>query len=354
MLRGSKYSFELWSPDGNLLADISGQAADRQIKKSRNEADEIKWTLDLNTFEDYCRKANVHPTTLLNVGSTEVRIRRGESYVTGGQLIYAKPRVTKSGAVLDVRAMGFLNLFAFRYTDAERIFTAVPATDIAWNLIDESQSLPNGDYGVTRGLVASVGSHDRTYRRTNLKDALQALTRVQTAAFDMEFTHDKVFNTYAAMGSDRPDVVFEYPNNILDFENPKDATELANQVIALGAGIGDETVPVITANDPDAQIAYKLRQRVITTNGTDDSDGGVTDAAQAELSAWAWPFEVPVITVDGNIAPYYSDYGIGDRVRIKFNGYRLLEHINGMYRIEKTELSIDDNDNESVRIYTST
>jgi hypothetical protein len=351
MLRGSKYTCELWSPDGLLLADLSGMAQDRRVIKSRNEADEIYWRLDLNDFETYCSHNNMDPATLLMPGYTEVRIRRGGEYISGGQLAYIRPRIRADERSIELRAWGFLALFGERYTGTLREFTATQATDIAWTLIDESQNLANGDFGITRGNVATVGTHDRTYRRTNLKDALQNLTKVQTNAFDFEFTHDKVFHTYDGIGSDRPDIIFEYPNNIIELMVPNDATDLANQVVALGAGLGDETVPVVTVDNLDAQIVYKLRQRVITTNGTDDSDNGVTDAANAALSAWALPFELPSIVVDGNKAPYFTDYGIGDRVRIRVNGYGLLEHINGMYRIEKTELNVDENDKETVRIY---
>jgi len=353
MLKGSKYTCELLSPEGVLLADLSGIARDRSVVKSRNESDEIAWQLDLNELERYAASMGVDPTAMLVVGYTEVRIKRGNSYISGGQLTYVKPRVTATDAVVEIRASGFLSLFNQRYTDAVRTFTATEATDIAWTLIDESQNLTNGNYGITRGLVATVGTHDRTYRRTNLQDALKNLTKVQSAPFDMEFTPEKVFNTYASIGSERPEIIFEYPSNIVEFSVPNDATGLANQVIALGAGIGDEAVPVVVAEDLPSQLDYKLRQKVITTNGTDDSDGGVTDAASAELAAWSVPIEMPTITVDGNRPPFYTDYGIGDRVRIRISGYKLLDHINGMYRIEKSELRIDDNDNELVRLYVT-
>lgn len=349
----SKYTIELRSPAGLLLADFSGRAKDRKLMKSRNEADDASWSLDLNEFERYCDLNSVHPRELLVNGQTEVRIKRLGSYISGGQLVYATPRVSASSQTLELRMTGFLNLLKARYTGAERVFSATQATDIAWTVIDESQQLTGGDFGITRGSIATVGVHNRTYKRVQLKDLLQNLTKVQTNPFDFEFTYNKVFNTYPSIGSIRPDIIFEYPKNITDYALPNDATSIANQIIALGAGFGEEAGTIVTVTDTSSRTTYKLRQDVITTNGTTDDDGGVTDAANARLAAWGFPFEVLELTVNGNVAPYITDYGIGDRIRVKLSGYKTTEHINSLYRLERFDLTVDDNDNEQIKLYVS-
>lgn len=350
----SKYSFELWTSSGLLLADLSGRAQRRKVIRSRNEADEITWTLDLNEFERYCSRTNQDPSSLLIPGVTEVRVRRGGTYIAGGQLDYMDPQVTASTQTIQLMASGFLDLFKSRYTDAERIFTAVQATTIAWTLIDESQSQGDDwDFGVTQGSLATVGVHDRTYQRTNLKDALQNLTKVQTNPFDFEFTPDKVFNTYAAIGSSRPDVIFEYPGNIKSFSAPVDGTGIANRVIALGSGFGEEAQAQYVAEDVASQATYKVREKVIVSNATDNSDNGLTDAATSEIAAWSFPFQIPPLVVNGNVAPFITDYGIGDYIRIRLKNYNLLSHIDGLYRLERYELNIDESDNEEITLYVS-
>ena len=348
----SKYSIELVNSAGTLLADLTGRAMHRRIILSRNEAEDITWRLDLNEFEKYCRDTNQDPRNLLINGSTEVRIKRGQSYLCGGQLNYFTPYVSPKQQYIDIKASGFLNLFQDRFTAASRIFTATQATTIASTVINETQAQTNGDYGVTIGSLATVGLHDRTYQRTNLKNLLQDLTRVQTASFDFQFAYNKVFNTFAQLGSQRPDVIFEYPKNITSFSVPNDATGLANHIIALGSGFGQQAQTQAVVDNTSSQTTYKLREKVITPNGVIDVST-LTDVANAELAAWAFPFELPSITVDGNQAPFVTDYGIGDQVRIRIKNYKMLSHIDGLYRIEKIDLQIDDDDNETINLFVS-
>lgn len=348
----SRYAFEIVNPDGELVADFTGLAFARRLTLSRNEAEDIYFVMDLNAFERYCDLLGLEPQNVLAVYQNEVRVKRGQNYICGGQLSYIEPKITANGQTVEVRATGFLNLFKDRYTDIERIFTAEEATTIASTLINETQALDNGDFGVTIGAMATVGDHDRTYRRTNIKDALQELTRVQTNAFDFEFTYDKVFKTYESIGSSRPDIIFEYPNNIKAMNVPLDATGVANQIIVLGSGFGEEAAIQVTVEDEPSQLNYILRQKIITPNSVQEVDT-LTDHGNAELSAWSVPFELPGIEVDGNLVPYVGDYGIGDRVRVRIKGYKMLEHIDTIYRIEKIDVGVDENDNESVKLYLS-
>ncbi len=348
----SKYSIELINPAGNLIADLSARASNRKLSKSRNEADKISWTMDLNEFEKYARSTGQDPQDMIIVDQSEVRVKRGNEYLAGGQINYVNANITPDSQTLEIRATGFLNLFQGRFTEVYRRFDDVQATTIAATLINETQALTNGDFGVTIGSLATVGTHDITYRRTNLKNALQNLTDRQFRAFDFEFTHDKIFNTYSAIGSQRPDIIFEYPNNIKSFSVPLDGTGIANQVIALGSGFGEEAQTQSVAEDLGSQANYQLRQKIITPNGVSEQDT-LDDYAIAEVAAWAFPFELPTITVDGNLAPFITDYGIGDYIKVIIKKYEWLQHIDRMYRIEKFDLDIDDEDNEQVRLYLS-
>lgn len=355
----SKYSVELRTPEGLLLADLSGragsgngQSSGRVITQSRNEADDISWFLDLNEFERYCALKDVNPRALIVNGQTECRIKRGGTYISGGQIDYTNVDVGINNQSVEVHAAGFLNLFKDRYTTASRVFTATEGSMIATTLISESQALTNGNFGITMGRQATIGPHDRTYARSNIMTALQDLAN--TLNLDFEFTAEKVFNTWYPLGSIRPEIIFEYPGNILEPQLSSDATSLQNEIIALGTGTTDDTIVTVVVDDEGAQLTNKLRQNVIQTNGTDNSDNGVTDAANAQLSTYASPIEMPNILVDGNVFPFFTDYGVGDWVRVKFGGdYKMINHINALYRVEKRILTIDDNDNEQVQLYLS-
>jgi protein involved in polysaccharide export with SLBB domain len=89
------------------------------------------------------------------------------------------------------------------------------------------------------------------------------------------------------------------------------------------------------------------------TSGTDNSDNGITDAANAALSYKKTPLRIPALTVNANLPPYVTDYRIGDRVAVKITGHPTVSDINGMYRIEKRTIEVDDNDNETVTLEVS-
>jgi hypothetical protein len=350
-VRASKYSLELVDPSGQILADLSGRAAGRSLVMSRNEAEEITWSIDLNEFERYCRLIGTDPKVLLVPNQTEVRIKRGETYLAAGQIVYIDTHLTASQQTISVRAHGFLNLFKYRFTGAERIFTATERTEIARTLIAESQAAGDDyDFGIVAGPIqATVGPSDRTYRRTNIKDALQNLTDDVVGPFDFEFTYDKKFNTYSQIGSQRPEIIFEYPGNIRSIRIPNDATGMANHVTALGSGFGALAAISGSAVDLNSIANYKLRQKIITPNSVEEQDT-LEEKATSEVAAWAFPFEVPALEVDGNVAPFVTDYRIGDYVRARVTGHPFLSHIDAMFRIEKLTLTIDEEDNERIML----
>jgi hypothetical protein len=336
-----------------MLADLAGRAKERRVTMSRNEAEDVRIVLDLNDFEAYCRAARVDPAALLAPNSTEIRVKRGDTYLCGAKLLYRRIRVTPDTQEIELRATGFLNLFKRRYTAASRVFTAVEATTIASTLITESQAQgANWDFGVTIGTLATVGTHDRTYLDDEIKDSIQRLTRVQVSPFDFEFTYNKVFNTYAAIGSQRPELIFEYPGNIRSYDLPLDGTLTANHIRVLGSGSGTDGSARVTVDDLNSQTNYKVLEDKLLQSSVVDT-ATLTENGNAELAAWAYPFEIPTIHVNGNIAPFVTDYHIGDYVRTKITGNTLSAGVNAMYRIEKIDLTIDENDNEDIHLFLS-
>lgn len=341
----SKYAFELWSPTGVFLGDLGGRALNRQIIKSRNEADEITFTLDLDVFEKYAAANYLDPHTLLRVNWTEIRVKRGSNYIAAGRLKFANVTLDPQRNTIECRAFGFLNLLGDRFTAASRIFTATDRSTIASTLITETQGLTNGDLGITIGALAAVGTSNITYQYTNLKQALQDLSSLSTGSFDMEFTAAKVFNTYARIGSTRSDIVFEYPNNIMSAHIPLDGTHMANQIIGLGAGIGADSTLSLVVNNTSSQQSLYLAQDVVSYNSLITNEM-LTNATNADLNARALPTEIPNIKVDANKPPYISDYGIGDFVHTRIKNHPYLNELDTMLRVEKYTLMIDNDDNE--------
>src|SRR5437764_794962 len=215
----SRYAFELFSPNGTLLADLTGHARNRTFTRTRNDAEDMSFDLDFNDFHQYCALINMHPRALLVPGQTELRIRRFNKYLVGGQVTYATPDISSTRQILNVRAAGFLNLFKDRFipfTD----FSAVDVASMCWQVINTSQSQTNGDFGIRLGSLPSIELSNQTANRFTIEDFIQQLASSATYGFDFEFTYDKKINFYTQMGTNRPEVRFEYPNNIKSFQSP--------------------------------------------------------------------------------------------------------------------------------------
>jgi hypothetical protein len=345
-------TYELVKPDGTPLVDISKIASNRSWRRRRNNADSVSFKLSMDKWEAVCRKLGVHPRELIRKNWTEVRVKEGGVYMAAGQIQYLKTNL--SGGVIDVQAPGYLDLLKKRRTAALRTFTATEGTDIAWTLIDESQDLPNGQLYITRGPnQATAGPHDRTYKRTVLKDALQALTAVQTNPFDFEITPLKEFNTYLQLGSPRPDIAYIWGKNIIDADVTEDTTDLVNEVDALGSGFGDDAVAEIVVDNLTSQADHGLSQDVITANATDNSDGGLDREAAAYIAAWSLPVVLLDIQVDGDKPPFVTDYGLGDYIYIDLTGHPWMDGMKGMFRVQEQVCAISDDNQKTVTLTVS-
>ncbi|MFD4554405.1 hypothetical protein ACFWP5_08755 [Streptomyces sp. NPDC058469] len=328
-------------------AELSGKARNRRLHVSRNEADEISWTLGLNELKQLAATLNTPWTNLIQEGITEVRIRRGDTYLAGGQITHTEKNRSVEGDTLSVQVAGFLNLFADRYTAALRTFTNVERTTIAATLINESQDQgENWDFGITIGTLATLGVYSRQYQNVRIKDALQDLTKLQLA-FDMEFTPDKVFNTYAAIGSRKPSVIFEYPGNVKRLKTSKDATAISNLLYLLGSGIGSSATVQIQQDDVNSQIDYKVREKPIILSDVLDS-GTLEDYGLSLLAAWGRAFSIPSIEYSGSLLPV-TNYWIGDYVQV-FETDDPDTDIQGFYRVEDIDIQIGDEDDEDVKV----
>lgn len=344
----SIWSVELWTPDGKLLADLGGLADNRHIILSRNESEEITWRLDLNVFKAYARSIGTPYDRLIQDGITEVRIRRGQKYLCGGQIIWSQTSRSAGQDFFDLRARGFLDFWADRFTGPLVTYTGMDRAAIAWDLINQSQLQgPTWDFGVTLGLLPTIAPYSRQYQNVRIKDALQDLTKLQ-AAFDFSFSPNKIFNMYPSIGSRRPDVIFQYPGNCTSLNVTNDATNIANQLYLLGSGIGDAGTLTLDAPDASSQLDYKVHEKPIILSDVLDS-GTLGDYAQAQLAAWSRPFSIPAVEYDGAVGPSITDFGIGDYVQVLETDDPDTQ-VHGFYRVEMIDITIDENDKETIKV----
>lgn len=343
-----KYEIELWSRQGLLIADISHLAKNLSFSMERNEAEQLSFTLDLNSYELLCLSMGVNSTSILGPYQTDVKVKRNGTYLFGTHVGAVDTVMGETDATISVRCFGYLNLLIDRYVTAT--YAATDATDIAWALINATQGQTNGNMGITLGVdQADTVLRDRTYTRQNVKEAIVNLTNLVDGRFDFEFTYDKEFNTYNLIGSDlSAELEFIYPGNIEEVTVPRNGLALSNKIYGIGSGFGDDQLSS-TQSDNDSQLNYGVHEKILSFNSVivqatlDQNTAGQLELRKKLL-------EIPQMTVNGDDFDL-NQFGIGDRVTVRIEDRPFLATVDGVYRIERLEVTVDENEAESIRIY---
>ena len=362
--QSSIYGVELWSPSGSLIADLSPLLLSRHFKATRNRAEQIDFSMDLGQVESLVSSLGTTVRDFLGPGYNEVRIKRGSRYLLGGQTQYLLPSLDGDKRTLEVRAVGFLELFKDRFTYASDNndpyglkLTSMDLADVAWYFINLTQGRTNGSFGVTRGNVPVGGTRVITDTwqpyATNIRDILIALTQ-RNNSIDFSFSADKVFNVYYPQGQDKTELRFALPGNIKSLRLPVDASELATLVIARGSGNGadQQVASTYPATATPEQVTYRLRE-VIDDYPSINVVQTLADKATEHYRKNATPTVIPEIVLDGNREPFLGSYWLGDRVPISIDANQgsAFAPLDGqMWRVNEVDVTVDENDSESIRL----
>lgn len=342
-----RYEFELWI-NGSLVGDISDLAKDRKFSLKRNDSEELSFEMDLTAFEAYCASLGKVPQELLECYVTDIRVKREGSYYFGVHVVELDPVLNAAGASMGVRATGFLDLFADRYVT--KSYPGEERTDIARDLLAETQSGDStNDFGVTNGAQqynTGITDTERNYVDQNVKEAEINLTQLQDGAYDFNFTYDRKFETYEQIGSDRSGNKFTYPYNIGSLSAPRSAIGLANSIIGKGSGIGEETLRS-EQSDSDSLGNYKKREKILTFNSISVQETLDNNVA-AEVERRKDILQIPKLSLNNTLCDL-SIIGIGDRVPVEVQGHPAIQ-VDGTYRIEQINVSLDDNDAEDISL----
>jgi hypothetical protein len=351
----SRYLIELYNPSGELLADISDLCTTRTYSLRRNRAEDIYLTLNLEKAQDLARSLGMGFYQLYAAGINEIRITRDTRPMVGGQLQYVHPRLNESGATLELRASGFLDLLSKVYLEAtdNRTLTDTDMGEGAWSFIAQLQSKTNGNLGITEGVIQTSRVITDTWEpySSSLKDILIGLTE-RLNGIDFEFTPDKVFNVYyPGIGTDKTELLLSYPGNISSIGLPQDATTLANIIYVRGSGNGDVQL-LETRQDTTSQAAYTRREQ-ITDYPSINVVATLQEKGDETLRLYATPMMIPAVTLDGTQEPFLGSYWIGDRVRfsVDTDRYPAFALLDGQtWRINEIACALDDNDHEAITV----
>lgn len=351
-----KYRIELWTRTGQRIADITRFCQNISFSEERNEAEELRFKLNVDAFEAYLiNEAGSDPISNFREGQTEVKLRRDNEYLFGTQLYDASIDLNADGSVsANVVCTGYLNFLMARYPDPTVTYTQMESVLIFYDLIRRAQSVTNGNYGLkipTSGYYVTGVKRDRSYEAytSTTKLNMQRLTELESGNFDFKILADKTVMTYPSLGSPRTDfkLVFDRRNfrsSITSARLNRSASGLFNQIIGIGTGFGEDMMTSIQ-NDTASQVEFWLRQNPVQFNEV-SVQATLNENAKAALARVKKLLRLPQITLSGNDMPE-NGIDVGDSIPIQMTGLRLIEDMSGVHRVERKETKLDENGFES-------
>lgn len=342
----AEYKIEVYSKNGKCLGDIRHLAQGLKWSEQRNAAEAVSFRMDLARYEEYVKKTGMRPYDFMDAGTTDIRVVRDGKDRVGAHLIKAAFSPNDPSVDIELSFTGYLNYLKDAYVDAD--YDKTRQGDIAWGVINQYQGKQDGDFGIRRGRFTSLGKNPRQrhQKRANVKDFLVRLSNVIDGP-DFQFTPDKKFNTFDAMGSYRPDIRLSYPGNVASFGFERSVDSLANYVIGIGSGNGDDA-PSTYATDPYSRKALYRREKIVAFSSV-VRETTLQENTNGVLELLKDVRELPSFTLSDGVLDL-NDVGLGDTIYIEMNGYIMFEHIRGFYRIEKIEVNVDENDAEEITL----
>lgn len=124
---------------GAYVADFSHiLSSGLRVTWKLNDVDEFDFGLDYEQFKLKCKEMGVRPSEVLSPGVHDVRVRYNGKYIIGGYVAQTEININKeSNDTLQVKCLGFLNLFKGRITNAQ--YSRKTYAQIARSLVVDSQ-----------------------------------------------------------------------------------------------------------------------------------------------------------------------------------------------------------------------
>lgn len=355
----SLYNVELWNRGTQIFGDIHWMTSLRW-RMVLNGVYSIDLDVNAAEFERFCALINEDPNNVMKPLVTDIRLKRDGSYLMGCNVIEAPLVTSDGGDRIQVTADGFLSLLE-RYET--KTYTQVKAEDIAWDLINTTQTT-KGSLGITRGVnLANSAPRDKTYTDTRVPDAIINFTNYASKTFEFEFGHDRTFNTYDTMGSARTDVAIVYPlkagglidqssGKILiqgrDFKGNRSGAQLYNRTIGKGYGIGDETLTYTdSTTGAISQTEYFVRENIRTWNSVKDMNT-LQEHTAGEVRLTKDLYNLPELKINGRDF-FGAGLKLGDRVYVVQNKHKYCK-MDDFYRIIAVEGLVGKEDQEDLTV----
>jgi len=293
----TKWTLQARTRGGQYLATLP--FFDLQGEFFMNKPKQIRWSLPLR--HEVITMKSVFP------GKTEVWLLRNDQKVFVGPLWNATASSKDNTLACDGQSVeSYLSLRRIN-ADVEK---SGSRSDIAWSLINDTQSENSGDLGITAGTLSVTPSMTTKYARGEgiyVFDAIDEFASEADDGFDWEIDVDRVFNTYYPRIQSRARVRLEYLGNITQYSLQAMGMWEANDILIKGP---DDSLSQVTV-DTVKRAEYGLRQYT-GSNTSAKTQTQLNNYAQDILNKRRDIRLVPQVSVrTDNINPFEGDITIG-------------------------------------------
>lgn len=138
LLDSPQYSLEVWTRDGEFIADISKYlTSDLSISWTLNDVEELDCSVSLDALE-LLRQNGASTISLLTPYAHDVKIRRNGEYIVGCQVVEANIKIdAEQIPTVQIKATGYLNIFKDQYISEPMAGYTYP--EMAHKLINRAQ-----------------------------------------------------------------------------------------------------------------------------------------------------------------------------------------------------------------------
>ena len=237
-----------------------------------------------------------------------------------------------------------------------KTFTSEEEEDIAWGLIDETQTdtfsgtytADQVDWGIQQGVLeATSNTRTKTYAEdeilkslrqlANLEDVTPNPQRLRGFRLTPDLTDERYhYLEYEAEYGEVKNITYTDPS-ISNISEVTDATKIANRIVANGASGLQETA---ASTDQDHLDFWKLRQAFISrTNVTTSSE--LQDEADAELEVRLNPdilYNFKLVDND----QFVGEYRVGDTIGIIFEDDEGFISLDTTMQVYEIKMKIDE------------
>ena len=335
------------SAHGTIAYSSSAHSGSGCISASRSGAGWISAGTQMNT--DTGQAINID--VWVRGQSGVICYVREREYLTVSNTQQTPGQITLNGSWQHLQINNYMTFFQDGYIlfECNRTDSSTPLR------VDDCYVYPTNDnatlcnmnipLGVDTASPVQANNRQVNYELQNVKDALTDLTNMEDDNFEFEFEPDRTFNIYARKGADKLDLEVAYPGNVDSMTISRSAANVANKIIAIGSGIGDERLQTEVYNNTSRAVIGTRES--ITTDSNISLESTLRSKAIGNLYDRKDPTNIPRITIkDSSINP--SNIETGDVVLVETRGEHFIESTTGEYRVMKIAYTLTEDSVEQM------